>query len=70
MRAALLALALAGTPLVAVAQESTRTGEWPTYSGDIAGTRYSPLDQIDAQNFDELEITWRFKTDNFGVLSS
>src|SRR3977135_4374407 len=47
-------------------QPSTTKGEWPTNAGDIRGTRYSPLAQIDASNFNKLEIAWRFKTDNFG----
>jgi quinoprotein glucose dehydrogenase len=47
-------------------QPSTRNGEWPTNGGDLAFTRYSPLDQINAANFDKLEVAWRFKTDNFG----
>jgi quinoprotein glucose dehydrogenase len=45
---------------------STTTGEWLTYGGDLANTRYSPLDQINATNFGTLEIAWRFKTDNLG----
>jgi quinoprotein glucose dehydrogenase len=45
---------------------STKTGEWPHYNGDIKGSRYSPLDQIDASNFDKLEVAWRIKTDNLG----
>ena len=45
---------------------STATGEWPAYGGDIGHTRYSPLDQIDAANFRDLEVAWRFKTDNLG----
>src|SRR3981081_4453434 len=48
------------------AQPSTKNGEWPHNAGDIAGTRYSPLAQIDATNFNRLEIAWRFKTDAFG----
>ncbi|MFQ5742796.1 MAG: PQQ-binding-like beta-propeller repeat protein [Acidobacteriota bacterium] len=32
----------------------------------MKGTRYSPLDQIDASNFNDLEVAWRFKTDNLG----
>ena len=34
----------------------TENGEWRSYAGDIAGTKYSPLDQIDADNFSQLEI--------------
>jgi quinoprotein glucose dehydrogenase len=45
---------------------STQNGEWPAYSGDIKGSRYSPLDQINASNFNKLEIAWRLKTDNLG----
>jgi quinoprotein glucose dehydrogenase len=44
----------------------TLNGEWPTYGGTLASTRYSPLDQINAKNFSELEIAWRLKTDMFG----
>ncbi len=32
----------------------------------MKGTRYSPLDQINAVNFGKLEVAWRFKTDNLG----
>ena len=47
-------------------QPSTAKGEWPHYTADLKGTRYSPLDQINASNFSKLEVAWRFKTDNFG----
>ncbi len=43
-----------------------KTGEWPTYAADLAGTHYRPLDQINSSNFSQLEIAWRFKTDNIG----
>src|SRR5215468_6754629 len=46
---------------------STKNGEWPHYTGDLTGARYSPLDQINADNFNKLEIAWRFKTDNLGT---
>jgi quinoprotein glucose dehydrogenase len=38
---------------------STAIGEWPTYGGDLANTKYSPLDQITAANFSSLKIAWR-----------
>ena len=47
-------------------QPSTQNGEWPGNMGDVKGTRYSPFDQINASNFNKLEVAWRFKTDNFG----
>ena len=46
---------------------STRNGEWPCYTADLRGSRYSPLDQINAENFNKLEVAWRFKTDNLGT---
>jgi quinoprotein glucose dehydrogenase len=49
-----------------VAQPGARDGEWRHYGGDEANTRYSPLDQITADNFSDLELVWRMKTDNFG----
>jgi quinoprotein glucose dehydrogenase len=47
-------------------QTGTQDREWRTYGGDLASTRYSPLDQINAQNFGKLEVAWRFKTANLG----
>jgi len=40
--------------------------EWASYTADIRGSRYRPLDQINASNFNKLEVAWRFKTDNLG----
>ena len=54
-----------GVPL-AVAAQGTENGEWRSYGGDIANTRYSPLDQIAAENFGDLEVAWQVKTTNFG----
>ncbi len=67
---ALLCVALtwmtAGVAAQPADSPSTATGEWPAYGGDIGHTRYAPLDQIDASNFGDLEVAWRFKTDNLG----
>ena len=49
-------------------QPSTKNGEWPHYAADLKSSRYSPLDQINAANFNKLEVAWRFKTDNLGPL--
>jgi quinoprotein glucose dehydrogenase len=45
---------------------ATQKGDWPYYTGDLKGSKYAPLDQINASNFSKLEVAWRFKTDNFG----
>jgi quinoprotein glucose dehydrogenase len=55
-----------GAVLPAAAQTGAAGGEWRTYGGDLGNTRYSPLDQINAENFNKLEIGWRFKTDSLG----
>ena len=54
----------AATPLGG--QSGAPNGEWPTYGGDLGNTRYAPLDQINRDNFNDLEIAWRFKTDSLG----
>ena len=47
-------------------QSGAPKGEWGTYGADLGNTRYSALDQITAANFKNLEVAWRFKTDNLG----
>jgi len=44
-----------------------KDSEWPTYTADLAGSKYRPLDQINASNFNKLEVAWRFKTDSLGT---
>jgi quinoprotein glucose dehydrogenase len=67
---ALLAVGLAWvSPLVfgqGSGQPSTRNGEWPMYTADLRGSKYSPLDQVNSTNFSKMEVAWRFKTDNLG----
>lgn len=61
-----LLILLFSLPGLALAQKGAPDGEWPTYGGDLGHTRYSALGQISAENFSDLEVAWRFKTDNFG----
>jgi quinoprotein glucose dehydrogenase len=61
-----LAIGLA-TPAGYRAQDrSNPKGEWRHQSGDAFGTRFAPLDQINATNFSKLEAAWTFRGDNFG----
>jgi quinoprotein glucose dehydrogenase len=53
-------------PLGAWAQWTPNPGEWPTYGADLANTRYRPLDQINADNFNNLQIAWKLNTVNLG----
>src|SRR6266508_3043677 len=74
-RSLLAALSIAGMAGLMVARPSgqapgfpsTKNGEWPYYTADVKGSRYSPLDQINGTNFNQLEVAWRFKTDNLGT---
>ena len=47
-------------------QQGAQEGEWRYYGGGVGGTKYSPLDQINRDNVADLQIAWRWKTDNFG----
>ncbi|MGE3509312.1 MAG: PQQ-binding-like beta-propeller repeat protein [Vicinamibacterales bacterium] len=65
---AVLALVASRTlPAQAPVPAGTSTGQWPVYHGDNRNQHYSPLSQIDANNFSALQIAWRLKTDNFGT---
>src|SRR5215203_7527986 len=63
-RSAVIAVAVLSATLSA--QSGAKNGEWRSWAGDLGATRYAPLDQIDASNFNKLEVAWRFKTDNLG----
>ena len=48
------------------ARPSTTDSTWATYGGDLGNRRYVPFDQINAKNFGDLEVAWRFSTANLG----
>src|SRR5689334_5745684 len=62
-RTACLLLAFVSVVVVVSAEPSgfpsAKNGDWPHYTADMRGTRYSPLDQITAKNFNTLEVAWR-----------
>jgi glucose dehydrogenase len=51
-----------GTALV----RGNAPGEWRYWGGDAWSTRYSALDQIDARNFDSLQVAWQWNGGAFG----
>ena len=53
-------LCLTATPAL------SQDGGWSHWGADAGSTRYTPLDQIDAENFEELEVAWIWRGDNFG----
>ena len=42
-------------------------GEWRYWGADAWSSRYSPLDQINASNFNDLEIAWQWSAAPFGA---
>jgi quinoprotein glucose dehydrogenase len=44
----------------------TEGGEWRYWGGDEGSSRYSPADQIDADNAMDLEVAWRWYAANYG----
>lgn len=68
IRAAILAAVLVG-PLSVAAQDGGTMAlgdNWPRYTGDLAGTRYSPLAEITTQNVESLEPAWTYGVGNGG----
>jgi quinoprotein glucose dehydrogenase len=63
---AFAATSLRAEPVPAPPQTNPGDTDWPTYGGNLAYWRYKALDQINAANFNQLEVAWQFKTDNLG----
>ena len=61
-----LAALLAVPALLAAQGPGTEGGQWAYLGGDAWHTRYTPADEITADNFDELTMLWRFNAASFG----
>ena len=53
-----------------MAQSTVPDGEWHAFGRDGANTKYSPLDQITAENFTDLQIAWRWTSLSQAVVDS
>jgi quinoprotein glucose dehydrogenase len=40
--------------------------DWPTFNRDLAGTRFSPLSQINTKNVDKLTLAWSYRAADTG----
>lgn len=47
--------------LPALAQTRIPAGDWPKYTRDLTGSRYSPLNQINTRNVAKLERAWTYQ---------
>ena len=59
--ALLMSGALVTSGATPAAHAQSDTGDWPRYARDLAGTRYSPLKQINTRNVTKLEQAWSFR---------
>jgi quinoprotein glucose dehydrogenase len=55
-------IALACRQWASEVERALPVGDWPAFGGDPGVHRYSPLDQIDADNFGKLEVAWRWES--------
>ena len=53
-----------------VARRDLTRVEWTHYGGDLASTKYSPLDQINASNLKDLTIAWRWPSPDNEVVKA
>ena len=56
----MIGVLLFSTSLSAFAQSGSSNGEWPSYAADAGSTKYTSLNQINSDNFSQLEIAWRW----------
>ncbi len=54
-----LALLTLHTSLLSSDPRDSHT-DWRVYNGDLKGTKYSALDQVNRSNVDQLELAWRY----------
>src|ERR1700742_4598807 len=50
----------------AALERGNKPGEWRYWGADAWSTRYSPLDQINANNFDSLQVAWKWDAGQYG----
>ena len=60
LAAALAAVFALGAHSVSAQGKGTEKGEWRYWGADERSSRYSPIDQISAENVGQLEVAWRW----------
>ncbi len=49
------------------AAPTPEASEWRNYGRDLGNSRYSPLDLVNKDNVNRLQVAWRWRSDNFSV---
>ncbi len=53
-----------------LAQQTSAAGDWPMYAGNLAGTKYSALKQINTKNVSGLTEAWSYKLAERGAFET
>ena len=53
-----------------LAGDAQNKADWPNITGGDTSTRYSPLDQINASNFNTLKVAWEWGAANRRLAST
>ena len=64
-QAGLVTIAILAGCLNTSAQNQSDNVEWRHYNGDVSGTKFSPLEQINSSNVKDLALVWRYRVDDF-----
>lgn len=62
--------AATATPWWAIAGKSAEDHEWPIYGGTTENNHFSPLNQINRSNVQQLQVAWTYDTEESGGLQS
>lgn len=54
------------TTLLGQSARQIPRGDWPMFNRDLAGTRFSPLAEINTKNVDKLKLAWAYRAAEFG----
>jgi quinoprotein glucose dehydrogenase len=65
-----LVVSMAAAAVLLRAQRWTPAGEWPSYGGTNWSQKYSPLDQINKDNFKDLAVAWTWKSPDHELLKT
>ncbi len=56
--------------ILVACERRAEPGDWRVYGADKANTKYSPLDQITADNVSQLEVAWRWASIDQPILDA
>jgi glucose dehydrogenase len=62
VNATVLACAALMGSVLSAQRGASPTGEWRAFGGDLGSTKYSPLDQINKENFARLRPVWHWRS--------